>query len=423
MITAGRLTAITTVALALGFLGGVRFAGSETGTQLANAIAKPPAPAALAPPSPTPAPAAAAPSQPVAEPASEAPFEGGSSGLPAKTERTDLLTAPGCSWFIEPRPLPPDRSWVVTVPGIALYGDTALSPQTGHPTTNLVHLLKAGATLPELRPVYFDDAGVRYVPDSVSPSFSNNTAGKESLSRKTYRFIFDRFAPPPGSIVSFGVERVGPNAARLLSDAAQKAAKEREAAILPTPLINQPYEFNLTTVDGEPLRTQDFRGRPILIGVFLGPDPTGRVVANMLREVREAYRDGIPEFVCIFLDSPLDQARASLARAELGNTSLVLVPDDPALYRLWREGSQLIHGSHTCFLVDQNGVLRFAGSASELVANLASKNNQPIASYPITAFPFRPKVGPPRLQELAKKKAGAAPVPGPAMRKAADPRS
>jgi len=412
MITAGRLAAITIVLLALGFVGAVWFAATEAGDRLVSTLRPTPRAASVAPGPPN-GPSSTPPPVPSQAEVSPIEFQGGSTGLEPKPERTDLLPSPGCSWYIEPRPLPANRYWVVTTPDRALFGITETHSNGGPPSLSLVQSLRPNAPDLTIRPVYFDKAGTSYIPTTRGRGSSTMGTPTGTLASLQQTFFFLPFnAPPPGAVVYFGIERVVPNAAELLSVASQKTAKEMGITIPPTPLVGKPYDFDLTTIDGQRLRSRDYLGKPVLIGIVQGADSTFDNIVRPLKDMREVYHEGVLELIHVFLDRSPEKARATLTnhRADTDATAPVVAPDDPKIRRLWRDGAQ-VNEALICYFIDAKGILRAMGPTHEMLNALRPKNDPAAPTQRSIPFVYDrpPRVGPPRLEELTKKTAPTIP--------------
>ena len=354
MISSGRMAAITIVALGLGFVGGAWFISSGYGFALMPVPKLPP------PPAPRPRPIAVRKGPVAVGVPKPAHFSGGSGGLEQRVDRTDLLPSPGCDWEIEPRPFRPDASWQKTDPDRALCGYVTVDPAKGGLRYLLIQSTPSGAAEINVRPVFFDEAANRMVPRGQSFGRSGGSHGSFSMRE----FRFDPFQGYDVSKVAyFAIERVVPDAARLLAEATQEEAKEEGVAILPQPRLGQPYPFGLVDVDGKPIQTSDFKGKAVVVSVS-GPGGFGNIGLMTAKRLRDLYKPDEVAFVNISFDATAEEAKGTLAK--MGpDGPLVVIPNDPTTRRLWADGSQ-VDRLPKFFLVDRDGVLRFVPPTHEL---------------------------------------------------------
>ncbi len=357
MMTTERVAGIATVALGVGFVGGVWFIASGVGFRLI--------------PTPTVAPAGAAPGRQrpaarsaplvtavaVPEPAN---FTGGSGGLGPRADRADLLPAPGCDWAIEPRPFRLGGQWHSTTLDRALGGYPAIDPANGGLRYLLIQSTRQGESAINLRPVFFDAEANRQVPRRAGGGSSRGSGGEFSMSE--FHLDPDRQFTP-AKVAYFGIERVASDAARLLVEAAQREAKEKGMAILPPPRLGAPYPFDLPTVDGRRLRSGDLRGKVVLVAVW-GPDGMSRIGLMTVKKVREDNKGDDLAIVGISFDGSAEDARGAFAKT-CSDGPLVVIPNQATARRIWSDGAQIDH-LPMFFLVDREGVLRFNCRAFDL---------------------------------------------------------
>ena len=359
MPSSGRVIAIAAVATCSGFVGGAWFVSSGSAFALFPVpplpLSTPPAPK-VAPPKPAGPPAVGVPRR--------SHFSGGSAGLMQAATRDDLLPSPGCSWEVEPRPFKPRGQWQKTDPDRAIGGSWWIDTARGSLHYLLVQSTRDGAEIP-LRPVYFDEEANRVVP---SPGGRNSSGGPGGV------FIMTEFsyAPPQEGDISkvayFAIERVVPDAARLLAEDAQKRAKEKGIAILPVPQLGRPYPFDLVDVDAKTIRQGDFKGKAVVISIA-APGPFGDLGLLAAKRLRESFKPDEVDFVTVSFEGSAGEAKAKFANMGLGG-HLVFIPNDLATRRLWVEGAGLDQYPKF-FIVDREGVLRFICSALDVEDRVA----------------------------------------------------
>jgi hypothetical protein len=170
-------------------------------------------------------------------------------------------------------------------------------------------------------------------------------------------FLFEPFrAIDVSKAVYFAIERVKPEAARLQAEAAQEEAVKKGVAILPEPRLGQPYPFDLLDADGKPIRSEDCKGK-VLVVAFLGPGGFDRIALVMAKKIRESYKPEDVAFIGISFDATIEEAKETFAGSG-PDGSLVVIPNDPTTRRLWADGS-LVERVPKFLVVDGEGVLRF----------------------------------------------------------------
>jgi hypothetical protein len=258
---------------------------------------------------------------------------------------------------IEPRPFRLGDDWLSGDPERYLVGYSAVDPATGGLRYLLVQSARQGGSAIDLRPVFFDEEANRQVPRNIGRCAS----GGECI---TGQYALDPARQlTPEKVAYFGVERVVPDADRLLVEAAQREAKEKGMAILPPPRVGEPYPFDLPAIDGKRLRSGELRGKVVLVAVG---GPGGSTVAQLrwIKRVREANPTDEIAIVGVSFDGSAEDARTTFADSG-AEDRLVVVPNDPKARRIWREGAEIAH-IPTFFLIDREGVLRFTCRSFEL---------------------------------------------------------
>jgi RNA polymerase sigma factor (sigma-70 family) len=170
--------------------------------------------------------------------------------------------APGYRWVMEPQD-GRGSSWAIgraDRKGIVAFEekdkDGALLLTLAHPApTN-----RAG--LVEFRPVAFDAQGKRHLPERL---FGNGT-GEVAM----FRFRLDPKTLPAEKIKRLGVEMLTPEGVQLIARQAIARAKKEGVEVLPPALVGKEYDFVLTTLDGRKVRSEDLRGKVVLLYCWSG---------------------------------------------------------------------------------------------------------------------------------------------------------
>ncbi len=367
-MTIWRAVLVACVTAMVGFVGGVWFIGSGLGFQM---IKIPPVPAASAGPTNA-QPRPKAKSRPKVE-AVGVPeavnISGGSGGLGRLAERGDLLPSPGCGWEIEPRELMPDQEWSKSNRERLLIGVPSFEPKTGRLRYSLIQSTQSGQSAVALRLVLFDAAGNRFTARVSPTGKSSGTGGSVEYTHHNWDDL--PAMDPPGSAF-VGVERVVPDSDRLTAEAARAEARRKGVETLPPPRLGEPFVFDLPAVDGRRVRSQDLKGKAVLI-VLSGPFPRGPIAPGQLR--KDFSADALV-VVGVSFDAEAAEAVKDLALLNDKAAPVVHVPNDPAIRRMWREGAE-IPPLPAYWIIDRDGILRFQTHWFDLSDRLATALGRP----------------------------------------------
>lgn len=327
-------------------------------------------------------------------------ISGGGSVPGRLAERADLMPSPGCSWEIPPRELRLEGDWHRSNVERILIGVPSLDPRSKRLRYHLTQLTRTKATPLELRAVLFDAAGNRFVARVSPEGYSSGLGEALHFSRHDWDDL-----PPlddPGRAF-FGVERVVPEAARLAATAARAEAQAKGVELMPSPRLGEPFSFDLATVDGRRVRSADLKGRAILI-VFHGPFPRQPFP---LTQVRKEIPEADLAVVGVSFDG--DAATATRDWKQIGEPApLVLVPNDVAARRLWREGVELPY-LPAYWIVDRDGILRFQEQWFDLPDRLAT-----VTGHPTQRGKFEALAKEARTRPVGQAYINGVPVPMPA---------
>jgi len=198
------------------------------------------------------------------------------------------------------------------------------------------------------RLVAFDEKANRFILDrSIS-------AGSGVVTMQ--RFRLDPAVLPADKVKHLGFEAVSGANLRRVSELAVRQAREKGVEILPWPQVGRPYEFTLTTTDGQVIDSRKLRGNVLLIdgwASWCGPCMTKM---PKLKRVYDKWHAKGLEVLCLSFDMDLEAAKAAFKSHEIP-WPMVLVPDDEEVRQLWREAVRLPPIPRV-LLIDQRGVLR-----------------------------------------------------------------
>lgn len=393
MATTGRTASFTIVALTLGFVCGAwvvgtgvvyRFMPAPKVEQL-NPYYEPLVRPVTTAPAPPPQ------SKAVAVPESNFLNEG-SGGLGEVPDRTDLQPTPGCEWVVLPRPFVLEGGhWHSTNSKRILAGYPSVDPTTGSLRYLLVQFAKSGESVLDLRPVFFDAEAKRKISQGSGLSSSRGMSG-EFVMLEFGRDLHGQL--PPEKVAYFGVEKVPVVSEKEKMEYAQRDAGELGIAILPPASLGQPYTFDLPTADGKRVRSEDLRGKAVLV-IVCGNEAMSPLGLKMARTAIDTVKKEEMAVVVVSFEATIEDARKALAMSHVEG-SLVFVPNDLATRKLWTEGSQIPY-LPMLLLVDREGVLRFNCNSFELqdrvdiVFGRAKRMPRPKALRSIIKDPKPPK--------------------------------
>src|SRR5207248_7770683 len=80
-----------------------------------------------------------------------------------------------------------------------------------------------------------------------------------------YRWRMDPNVLPAQNVALIGIEAVTPESHRIAAREALERAKTAHIEVLPWPETGEPYPFTLTTIDGRKIRSEELKGKVVLI--------------------------------------------------------------------------------------------------------------------------------------------------------------
>jgi RNA polymerase sigma factor (sigma-70 family) len=175
------------------------------------------------------------------------------SRTPAKTSPR-FVNAPGCFWMIEPS---------APSPLFATLG-IVFTHEKDREGATLITLASAGSGIdnPEYRPVLLDAGKTRYLPEL---DVGGSSGGRHGVVASLNRWRMDPKILPADKVVGLGIEAVTPEAHRIAATLALEQAKKDHIEVLSWPEPARPYAFTLTTLDGRTIRSEDLKGKVVLL--------------------------------------------------------------------------------------------------------------------------------------------------------------
>lgn len=281
----------------------------------------------------------------------------------------EFPNAPGCYWTIDPKG---------GIPGSMHTGGVGFMTRKD-PDGAMVVTLGAMAKLAdrepdaEYRPVAFDDEKGRHLFKlrnggwSESAVFPGTVLGLSEFWLDPDELPFDR-------VRRLGIEVV-PAEARREEEAAASARAFQEAgaagiALLPRPEVGKPFGFALTASDGRGLRTDDLKGRVVLITCWASWSGPCTEAFPRLKALYQANRARGLEIIGLNFDRDRGIAARLVKNLDLPWPQ-VYVPADDRTRRLWKEGPGLPSSYPRILIIDRDGILRHDGGLEEIEKQIA----------------------------------------------------
>jgi thiol-disulfide isomerase/thioredoxin len=221
-----------------------------------------------------------------------------------------------------------------------------------------------------LRPVAFDGAGKRV-------EFRNDSSGSTgNAALKAY--VMDLKEMPQDRIKFIGIEKLTREGLeKVVAPAAHRKLREAgaEVNVLAYPKVGEPYEFELTTIDGKKISSKDLRGKVVLLDFWA--KWCGPCMAKMpkLKQTYARLNGAGLEVVGVNHDNDLETAKRVIAEQKLPWAN-VMAPTAEEQRTLWyaASGTQALP---RLLLIDREGVLRAEVSPYQLEAEIEKLVGKP----------------------------------------------
>jgi hypothetical protein len=295
--------------------------------------------------------------------------------FPTEAERTRILkrvsrtcapvaqrfaNAPGCFWIDEPRN--PGVFLGLGGPGVSYLYE---KDKDGAAVITMAYLTPDFYSR-EYRPVIVDAGKNRYLPKCVAGgSAGRRGEGLVALSR----WRLDPVLLPADHVAGVGIEAVTADAHRSNAREAQKRARIAKVEVLPWPQLGAAYPFTLTAIDGRKIRSEDFKGKVLVIHCWATSSYPYQPAIVRLKALYAKWHSHGLEIVGVNFDQDIETLEG-IRKSETMTWPQVFVPNDDGLRQLWREAC----GAKTMssvLLIDQRGILR--GDATDKLEEKIAK--------------------------------------------------
>jgi thiol-disulfide isomerase/thioredoxin len=263
--------------------------------------------------------------------------------------RIALLAAPKYSWLVDPRPAKPAFNLISScVLRVEEGQDGALEITAGWAIRKEIH---------DVRVVVFDAEGNRHLP-AREPKWGGTTS--EFVMA---RFRLDPKTRPAEQVGYVGLEAIQAEGLKLASETAVKRAKEKGIEVLPLPEVGHPYEFALTTKEGQLIDSRKLRGRVVLIDCWASwCGPCLREIPDVKKVYEKWHGKGL-EVVGVSLDEDPQDAATAAKKFEIP-WPLFVVPAGEEARELWNQAAR-IQMIPRLLVIDRKGNLHADLSSAE----------------------------------------------------------
>lgn len=176
---------------------------------------------------------------------------------PLAAAQDELLPGPGWRWELEPRELPddwPERGFSRFVPSGSVSLFATAGGQLVVQRAQTVDLELDGAAELQFKPVLVDREGKAL-----------RIGGSMTFARPDLKVATTYSEASAGDVARFGLAVLDLEGRKEAAAAAAREAEELGASILPLPLVGEPFVFELPTLDGGTVRSEDLRGKVVLL--------------------------------------------------------------------------------------------------------------------------------------------------------------
>ncbi len=260
-----------------------------------------------------------------------------------------------------------------------------------------------GSMAPLYQVYVYDDDG------DVLPVEGSSTMSNAEMLVARYRLDVDG---KPEGVARIGLAVLKFEGRKQQSALALRQAEEAGADVLPLPVIGEPFEFDLPTMEGGRVRSQDLQGKVVLIdcwATWCGP-----CMAKMpeLKRVHQEYRDKGFVVIGVNFDQDIDTAQQAVEEKNLNWRHVHGESTARGIDDLWERATG-ITSIPRLFLIDGAGTLRddfYPHELQEKVAALIETVTpaQPLATKEVVLSGLRFSAQPGWVRESPPSKARVA---------------
>jgi len=181
-----------------------------------------------------------------------------------------------------------------------------------------------------------------------------------------------------------GIEAVTSDANRIAAREALERAKIAKIEVIPWPQVGETYPFTLTTIDGQKIRSDDLKGKVVVIDCWATwCSPCMALMPELKALYKKWHQQGL-EIVGISLDRDMETVQ-KVCKSQGLTWPQVWVPDEERLRELWQQACG-IGAIPRVLLLDRRGILQ-ADAVDNLEENIAkllphSRKEPPAKSKP-----------------------------------------
>jgi thiol-disulfide isomerase/thioredoxin len=271
--------------------------------------------------------------------------------------------SPGCFWMIEP-----------STPSASMFsvGIGYFYEKDRDDTVVITMACAVSEPHQDYRPVLFDARRRPHWPTKIEGGMSERRNG-QGVSLTRWRMNPKDL--PAAKVELIGIEAVTLEANRLAARKALEEARVDGIEVIPWPEIGKPYPFTLTTLDGRKIRSEDLKGKVVVLDCWATwCSPCLALMPELKSLYHKRHRDGL-EIIGVSLDDDPDTIRKASKTLELSWPQVQAQRRTELERQLWVQASGIV-SIPRILLIDRAGVLR-ADSSSKLADEVAKLLEEP----------------------------------------------
>jgi peroxiredoxin len=189
------------------------------------------------------------------------------------------------------------------------------------------------------------------------------------------RWRMDPNVLPAVNVASIGIEALTPESRMNAAREALERAKTFHIEVLPWPQPGEAYPFTLTAIDGQKIRSEDLKGKVVLIDCWSANSASSRWKMPELKALYEKWHQRGLEIVGVCRARDVESI-TDICKSEGLTWPEILVSDDERVRELWHEASGI--ESISSLLIDQQGILQpdSPGKLEDKIAKLLASSSE-----------------------------------------------